>query len=49
MSICNGYGRFGNQIIRSVACSIIAKNFNLKIVYNKYYYRIKQLGIPLYN
>lgn len=48
MSVCNGSGRFGNQIVRSIACSIIAKKFNLKIAYQKHYHKLKQLGIPLY-
>jgi len=41
-------GRLGNQIIRNLAISLIAKKHNLKVEYCNYYL-IKKLGIELFN
>ena len=35
MSSCGGQGRFGNCVIRALACSVLAKKHNLKISYHK--------------
>ena len=34
MSSCGGPGRFGNCVIRALACSVFAKKYNLKISYH---------------
>jgi hypothetical protein len=41
-------GRLGNQIIRALAASFVAKQNNLKFNYGKYFDKIKELGINLF-
>ena len=49
ITLSNGqYGRLGNQIIRNLCVSIIAKKFNLHVVYSSYD-KIKSLGIDLFS
>lgn len=48
MSECWGRGRLGNQIIRNLAISFIAKKHDLKVRYSSHDL-IKQLGIELYS
>jgi hypothetical protein len=47
MSICEGGGQFGNQIVRGIAQSIIAKKFDLDIKYQGKE-DIEQLGFKLF-
>ena len=47
MSVIEASGRLGNQIVRSIACSMFAERFNLSITY-KYYDDLKKLGINLF-
>ena len=47
MSVCSGTGRYGNQIIRSLALSIYCERFNLNIKYQNYN-NIENLGIKLF-
>jgi len=47
MSIIEGNARLGNQIFRSIACSMFAEKFNLSIQY-RYYNDLKNLGIELF-
>ena len=42
-----GYGRFGNQVIRNLCVSFIAKKYDLYVDYSSYN-EIKELGIDLY-
>jgi hypothetical protein len=44
----NNNGRLGNQIIRNLALSLIAKKYNLKVNYSNNTL-ITELGIPLYS
>jgi len=48
MSICEGIGRYGNQIFRSLAVSIFAEKFNLVVKY-KDKGKIERLGLKLFN
>lgn len=48
MSICEGMGRYGNQIFRSLAVSIFAEKFNLSVSY-KNKFKIEKLGLKLFN
>jgi hypothetical protein len=45
----NNNGRLGNQIIRNLAVSFIAKKHNLNVNYSSYYLISSQLGIDLFN
>jgi hypothetical protein len=45
----NTNGRLGNQIIRNLAVSFIAKKHNLNVNYSSYYLISNQLGIDLFN
>jgi len=47
MSICKGNGRYGNQIFRSLASSIIAHKFDLYIQYQNHE-QIEELGFTLF-
>jgi hypothetical protein len=49
ITLSNGpYGRLGNQIIRNLCVSIIAKKFDLHVIYSSYE-KIKSLGIDLFS
>ena len=47
VTICNGPGRLGNQIIRNLAVSIVAEKHNLYVRYGSYD-KIESLGIELF-
>jgi hypothetical protein len=47
LTICNGPGRLGNQIIRNLAVSIVAEKHNLYVRYGSYD-KIESLGIQLF-
>jgi len=47
MSNCSGAGRFGNQVIRSIAFSLIAEKHDLCVTYQTHD-AIEKLGIKLY-
>jgi hypothetical protein len=48
MSVSDGGGRFGNQVIRNLACSIVSEKFDLHTSY-KDKDIVERLGIKLYS